>query len=160
MQPCRFCGEVHRIDELCRARRVNRRTFFGVFAAGVAGMAALPSGWMFDPLAVRAETITLAAERAGSRLWISSVPLDDVGPTLGRMTTEVRRVYHACQPILVQREGRTLVSIGGLWRFDGGYARLCPARDFSPGGDVTPALDPVPIACSPSAHPPDSPIRD
>ena len=41
MSECPYCGNEHAPAELCRARRVNRRAFFGVFAAvGVAAVAA------------------------------------------------------------------------------------------------------------------------
>lgn len=37
---CRWCSNDHAPADLCRARRVNRRSFFGVFAAvGVAALA-------------------------------------------------------------------------------------------------------------------------
>lgn len=42
MAECRYCGNDHAPTDLCRARRVNRRSFFGVFAAGLAGLALAP----------------------------------------------------------------------------------------------------------------------
>ncbi len=161
MQTCRFCGELHRVDELCRARRVNRRTFFGVFAAGVVGMVALPRGWIYDPLAAKAEAITLRAATQTPSWWTTVVPAEEVVRTFDTMSVAVRRVFQAHNPTTYHWPARSEMQIRGMWRFDGGYARLCPQTELAPGYHelVTPDHDPEQIAYFPSGRRQDSPTR-
>jgi len=45
MNECRWCGDQHAVTELCRPRRVSRRSFFFRTFAGVVGLALAPQSF-------------------------------------------------------------------------------------------------------------------